>query len=111
MRVVVDCANGAAYKVAPEALWELGAEVVAIGVEPGRLQHQPRGRLDRARGADRQGRELRADIGIALDGDADRVVIVDEKGQIVDGDQLMAVVARSWHGGRPPRAAAASSPR
>ena len=97
LRIVVDCANGAAYKVAPEALWELGAEVITIGVEPERLQHQPRCRLDRARRRwSHKVRELRADIGIALDGDADRVLIVDEKGQVVDGDQLMAVIARSW---------------
>jgi phosphoglucosamine mutase len=96
MRVVVDCANGAAYKVAPETLWELGAEVIAIGVEPDGFN------INRDVGSTapaaliRRVRELRADIGIALDGDADRVLVVDEKGQLVDGDQLMAVVARSW---------------
>ncbi len=96
LRIVIDCANGAAYKVAPEALWELGAEVIKIGVEPnGRnINHKcgstaPEALVDKVR-------ELRADIGIALDGDADRVVIVDEKGSIVDGDQLMAVIAESW---------------
>lgn len=97
LRIVIDCANGAAYKVAPEALWELGAEVIKIGVDPnGRnINHKcgstsPEALVDKVR-------EVRADIGIALDGDADRVVIVDEKGQIVDGDQLMAVIAESWH--------------
>ncbi|KAA2236651.1 phosphoglucosamine mutase [Salinarimonas soli] len=96
MRVVVDCANGAAYKVAPETLWELGAEVVAIGVEPDGFN------INRDVGSTspdalvRKVRELRADVGIALDGDADRVLIVDEKGTPVDGDQLMAVVAKSW---------------
>lgn len=96
MRVVVDCANGAAYKVAPEALWELGAEVIAIGVEPDGFN------INRDVGSTapdalvRKVRELRADVGIALDGDADRVLVVDEKGQMVDGDQLMGVVARSW---------------
>ncbi|WP_210496801.1 phosphoglucosamine mutase [Microvirga antarctica] len=96
MRVVVDCANGAGYKVAPAALWELGAEVVSVGVEPNgfNINHEvgstaPDTLIARVR-------ELRADIGIALDGDADRVLIVDEKGQKVDGDQLMGVVARSW---------------
>lgn len=96
LRIVIDCANGAAYKVAPEALWELGAEVIKIGVEPnGRNINlncgstAPQCLIDKVR-------ELRADIGIALDGDADRVVIVDEKGNIVDGDQLMAVIADSW---------------
>ena len=97
LRIVIDCANGAAYKAAPEALWELGAEVIKIGVDPnGRnINHKcgstaPEALVDKVR-------EVRADIGIALDGDADRVVIVDEKGQIVDGDQLMAVIAESWH--------------
>jgi phosphoglucosamine mutase len=96
LRIVVDCANGAAYKVAPEALWELGAEVIAIGVEPDGFN------INREVGSTapdaliRKVRELRADIGIALDGDADRVLIIDEKGQSVDGDQLMAVVASSW---------------
>ncbi|GJD49501.1 Phosphoglucosamine mutase [Methylobacterium crusticola] len=96
LRVVVDCANGAAYRVAPETLWELGAEVIAIGTEPDGFN------INRDVGSTapdalvRKVRELRADIGIALDGDADRVLVVDEKGQRVDGDQLMAVVARSW---------------
>ncbi|WP_181703107.1 phosphoglucosamine mutase [Chthonobacter albigriseus] len=96
LRVVIDCANGAAYKVAPEVLWELGAEVVALGVEPNGLN------INRDCGSTSLGavvakvHEVRADIGIALDGDADRVIIIDEKGKIVDGDQLMAVVAQSW---------------
>ncbi|KQO72554.1 phosphoglucosamine mutase [Methylobacterium sp. Leaf102] len=96
LRIVVDCANGAAYRVAPETLWELGAEVIAIGVEPDGFNiNQDVGSTAPAALAAKV-RELRADIGIALDGDADRVLIVDEKGQSVDGDQLMAVVARSW---------------
>ena len=96
MRIVVDCANGAGYKVAPEALWELGAEVITMGVEPDGFN------INRSVGSTspdaliRRVREMRADVGIALDGDADRVLIVDEKGQPVDGDQLMAVVAESW---------------
>jgi phosphoglucosamine mutase len=96
MRVVVDCANGGGYKVAPETLWELGAEVISIGVEPDgfNINHEVGSTAPGA--LVRKVRELRADIGIALDGDADRVLIVDEKGQLVDGDQLMAVVARSW---------------
>jgi phosphoglucosamine mutase len=97
LRIVVDCANGAAYKVAPDALWELGAEVVKIGVEPnGRNINLKCGSTDPEALVDKV-REVRADIGIALDGDADRVVIVHEKGEIVDGDQLMAVIAESWH--------------
>jgi phosphoglucosamine mutase len=96
LRIVVDCANGAAYKVAPEALWELGAEVVAIGVEPDGFNINKDVGSTAPEALSRKVRELRADIGIALDGDADRVVLVDEKGQVVDGDQLMAVVAKSW---------------
>jgi phosphoglucosamine mutase len=97
LRIVIDCANGAGYKVAPEALWELGAEVIKIGVEPnGRNINDKCGSTSPGLLCDKV-RELRADIGIALDGDADRVVIVDEKGQIVDGDQLMAVIAESWN--------------
>ena len=96
MRVVVDCANGAAYRVAPEALWELGAEVFTIGDEPDGFN------INREVGSTspdalvNKVREMRADIGVALDGDADRVLIVDELGRIVDGDQLMAVIAESW---------------
>jgi phosphoglucosamine mutase len=96
MRIVVDCANGAGYKVAPEALWELGAEVIPIGVDPDGFN------INRGVGSTapdalvHKVREMRADVGIALDGDADRVLIVDEKGHVVDGDQLMAVVAESW---------------
>ena len=97
LRIVIDCANGAGYKVAPEALWELGAEVIKLGVEPnGRNINDKCGSTSPALLCDKV-REVRADIGIALDGDADRVVIVDEKGQIVDGDQIMAVIAESWH--------------
>ena len=97
LRIVIDCANGAGYKVAPEALWELGAEVIKIGVEPnGRNINDKCGTTAPEALADKV-REVRADIGIGLDGDADRVAIVDEKGQIVDGDQLMAVIAESWH--------------
>jgi phosphoglucosamine mutase len=96
LRIVVDCANGAAYKVAPEALWELGAEVVPIGVEPDGFN------INRDIGSTapaaliKKVREVRADIGIALDGDADRVIVVDETGKIVDGDQVLAAIAQSW---------------
>jgi phosphoglucosamine mutase len=96
LRIVVDCANGASYKVAPEALWELGAEVVPIGVEPDGFNINREVGSTAPQELIRKVKELRADIGIALDGDADRVLIVDEKGQIVDGDQLMAVIATSW---------------
>ena len=97
LRVVIDCANGAGYQVAPDVLWELGAEVIKIGVEPnGRNINDKCGSTD-PEALCAKVREMRADIGIALDGDADRVVIVDEKGRIVDGDQIMAVIAESWH--------------
>jgi len=97
LRVVLDCANGAAYKVAPTALWELGAEVFTIGVEPDGFNINDKVGSTAPDALIAKVRELRADIGIALDGDADRVIIVDEKGDIVDGDQFMAVIAQSWH--------------
>jgi phosphoglucosamine mutase len=96
IRAVIDCANGAGYKVAPEALWELGAEVIKIGVEPNGLNINKDCGSTSPEDLIRKVSEVRADIGIALDGDADRVVIVDEKGHIIDGDQLMAVIAESW---------------
>ncbi len=96
MRVVVDCANGAAYKVAPEALWELGAEVITIGVDPDGFNINKECGSTAPEALIAKVKEVRADIGIALDGDADRVLIVDERGHLVDGDQLMGVVATSW---------------
>jgi phosphoglucosamine mutase len=96
LRVVIDCANGAAYRVAPGALWELGADVIAIGDDPDGFNiNKECGSTDLA-ALCRKVREMRADIGIALDGDADRVLIVDERGHVVDGDQLLAVIAESW---------------
>ena len=97
LRVVIDCAHGAAYKVAPLALWELGADVIAIGVEPDGFNINKECGSTAPELLARKVREMRADIGIALDGDADRVVIVDEKGRLVDGDQLLAVIAGSWN--------------
>ena len=96
LRIVVDCANGAAYKTAPEALWELGAEVFSIGCEPNGLNINRDVGSTAPAALSAKVREMRADIGIALDGDADRVLIVDERGHLVDGDQLMAVVATNW---------------
>jgi phosphoglucosamine mutase len=96
LRIVLDCANGAAYRVAPEALWELGAEVIAIGVEPDGFNINRECGSTAPQTLRQKVRELRADVGIALDGDADRVIMIDENGQIIDGDQLMAVVAESW---------------
>jgi phosphoglucosamine mutase len=96
IRIVVDCANGAAYKVAPTVLWELGAEVVSVGVSPDGFN------INKECGSTAPGKlaalvqERRADLGIALDGDADRLVLVDEQGQIIDGDQILATIAESW---------------
>lgn len=96
LKIVIDCANGSAYKVAPAVLWELGADVVPIGVAPngfninkgcGSTATEKMCETVRAEGAD---------LGIALDGDADRVLIADETGKLVDGDQLMALIAKSW---------------
>lgn len=96
MRIVVDCAHGASYRVAPEALWELGAEVIPIGVDPDGFNiNKDVGSTAPAALVDKV-REVRADIGIALDGDADRLLIVDETGRTVDGDQMMALIARDW---------------
>ena len=96
LRVVVDCANGAAYKVAPAALWELGADVITIGDKPDGTNINAECGSTHTATLARKVNEVRADIGIALDGDADRVIIVDEKSNVVDGDQLMALVAQSW---------------
>jgi phosphoglucosamine mutase len=96
LRVVVDCANGAAYRVVPEALWELGADVISIGVEPDGFNINKDCGSTAPEVLCRKVREMRADVGIALDGDADRVVMVDERGHLVDGDQLMAVIAESF---------------
>src|SRR5579862_4755230 len=96
LRVVIDCANGAGYRVAPDALWELGADVISIGVEPDGFNINRDCGSTSTEAFCRKVREMRADIGIALDGDADRVVIADERGRIVDGDQLLAVIAESW---------------
>ncbi len=93
LKVVVDCANGAAYKVAPEVLWELGADVVPVGVEPDGFNiNRGCGSTDTAFMCE-QAVAHGADIGLALDGDADRLIVADEKGELVDGDQIMAVIA------------------
>src|SRR6267378_3635012 len=96
LRVVVDCANGAAYRVVPEALWELGADVVPIGGEPDGFNIDKECGSTSPEALCRKVREMRADIGLALDGDADRVILSDERGHLVDGDQLLAVIAQSW---------------
>lgn len=97
IRVVVDCANGAAYKVAPEALWELGADVVTIGNEPNGLNINLECGSTDTRALCKKVRETRADVGIALDGDADRVIIVDENATVIDGDQMMAAISQHWN--------------
>ena len=96
MRIVIDCANGAAYKVAPTALYELGAEVKEVGVGPNGLNINDECGSTYPQTMAKAVKEYRADIGIALDGDADRLVICDERGQVVDGDQIMAIIADSW---------------
>ncbi len=96
LRIVVDCANGAAYKVAPAALWEMGAEVIAINNEPNGLNINDHCGSTHPESLSNKVHEVRADIGIALDGDADRMLIVDEKGAVIDGDQIMALIAESW---------------
>jgi phosphoglucosamine mutase len=96
LKIVVDCANGAAYKVAPTVLWELGAEVIRVGVAPDGFN------INRDCGSTvpnfltGEVRRHGADLGMALDGDADRVILSDERGQIIDGDQILALMARSW---------------
>ncbi len=93
LRIVIDAANGAGYRVAPEALWELGAEVIPIGVEPNGTNINLNCGSTSTAVMQKAVHDYRADLGIALDGDADRVLIADEKGKIVDGDQIMALVA------------------
>lgn len=93
LKVVVDCAHGAAYQVAPSAIWELGAEVVALGVEPDGLNINDGVGSTAIEALQARVVEEGANIGIALDGDADRLIVVDEKGRAVDGDQIMALIA------------------
>ena len=96
LRIVIDCANGAAYRAAPDVLWELGAEVVPLGTAPNgfNINHEC-GSTD-TRQAIRKIQEAEADVGVCLDGDADRVVVIDEKGSIIAGDQLLALFALEW---------------
>ena len=96
MRIVIDCANGSAYRVAPTALWELGAEVIRIGCDPNGVNINDRCGSTHPQTLCAAVLEHKADLGIALDGDADRVLIADETGQLVDGDQILALIAQSW---------------
>jgi phosphoglucosamine mutase len=93
LKVVIDCANGAAYHVAPEALWELGAEVIPLGVRPDGININDKCGSTHPQLMQETVVASGADIGLALDGDADRLIVADEKGQLVDGDQLMALIA------------------
>jgi len=96
LKVVIDCANGAAYRAAPEVLWELGAEVIPIGVQPNGYNINKAVGSTAPQAAVASVLKHGADLGICLDGDADRVAIVDEKGQIADGDQIMGLIASRW---------------
>jgi phosphoglucosamine mutase len=96
LKIVIDCANGAAYHVAPSVLWELGAEVITIGVNPNGTNINDRVGSTHPEALSDRVLETNADIGIALDGDADRLIMVDEKGRVIDGDQLMGLITRSW---------------
>ena len=96
LRIVLDCANGAAYRTAPEVLWELGAEVIAIGDEPNGFNINAKCGSTHPETAAAKVRETRADIGICLDGDADRLILIDETGEVADGDQIMGLIASRW---------------
>ncbi|WAT16686.1 phosphoglucosamine mutase [Aurantiacibacter sp. MUD11] len=96
LKIVVDCANGAAYNVTPTAIWELGAEVVAMGVEPNGLNINDGVGSTALDAIQQRVVDEGADLGIALDGDADRLIVIDEKGQKVDGDQIMALIGSRW---------------
>jgi phosphoglucosamine mutase len=96
LKIVIDCAHGAAYNVAPSALWELGADVVTLGVSPNGTNINDKVGSTHPEALSDKVLETNADIGIALDGDADRLIMVDEKGRIIDGDQLMGLITRSF---------------
>lgn len=96
LRIVLDCANGAAYRAAPAVLWELGAEVISLGDKPNGLNINSDCGSTHPENAARRVLETRADAGICLDGDADRLIIIDEKGNIADGDQIMGLIASRW---------------
>ncbi|ANT62084.1 phosphoglucosamine mutase [Salipiger sp. CCB-MM3] len=96
MKVVIDCANGAAYRAAPEVLWELGAEVIPVGTHPNGLNINDQCGSTKPQTAAETVVAHGADVGICLDGDADRVILIDEKGTVADGDQIMALMAGRW---------------
>lgn len=97
LKIVVDCANGAAYRIAPKVLWELGAEVIEIGTAPNGFNINEDCGSTKPQNLIKKVLEEKADIGIALDGDADRILIVDEKGKIIDGDKIIALIAEKLH--------------
>ena len=97
LKVVLDCANGAAYKVGPDVLWELGADVVTMGVQPNGFNINDGCGSTHPEEMCQRVIDTGADLGIALDGDADRLILCDEKGRIIDGDQIMALITRNWH--------------
>ncbi|MBR9824364.1 MAG: phosphoglucosamine mutase [Alphaproteobacteria bacterium] len=96
LRIVVDCANGAAYKVAPKVLWELGADVIPLGVEPNGFNVNEDCGSTAPEKLAKEVKTYRADLGIALDGDGDRVILCDQAGKITDGDQILGLLARDW---------------
>ncbi|MGP6085817.1 phosphoglucosamine mutase [Antarctobacter jejuensis] len=96
IKVVVDCANGAAYKTAPEVLWELGADVVTVGTEPNGLNINENCGSTKPQSAADTVLRHGADVGLCLDGDADRIILIDEQGKVADGDQFMALLAARW---------------
>lgn len=96
LRVVVDCAHGAAYRTAPAVLWELGAEVIAIGVDPDGTNINAKCGSTHPEAAAQKVLETGADVGICLDGDADRLILIDERGRVADGDQIMGLLATRW---------------
>lgn len=96
LRIVLDCANGAAYRTAPEVLWELGAEVITVGVDPDGFNINAKCGSTHPETAARKVRETRADMGLCLDGDADRLILIDETGKVADGDQIMGLIATRW---------------
>lgn len=99
LKIVIDCANGAAYGVAPKVLWELGADVIELGTSPNGFNINARCGSTHPQAMRAAVREHGADLGIALDGDADRIVLADEQGELIDGDQILALLAQSWQAG------------
>ncbi len=96
LKIVIDCAHGAAYGVAPKVLWELGADVIELGTTPNGFNINARCGSTQPQAMCQAVLERSADLGIALDGDADRIVLADERGELIDGDQILALLAQSW---------------